>query len=184
MLVFFSTISSRRSFGMTMSVSTFWESRSMPCSAWLRRRRPSKLNGFVTMPTVRAPISSRAISATTGAAPVPVPPPSPAVTNTMSDSASAAAISLRLSSAACAPISGLAPAPSPRVRSAPMWMVLSASERSKAWRSVLMAMNSTPLTPASTMRLTAFVPPPPTPTTRILAMLSIFAIVASIYAAL
>jgi hypothetical protein len=88
MLVFFSTISSRRSFGMTISVSTFWDSSSMPCSAWLRRRRPSKLNGFVTIPTVSAPISSRAISATTGAAPVPVPPPSPAVTNTISDSAS------------------------------------------------------------------------------------------------
>ena len=26
----------------------------MPCSAWLRRRRPSKLKGFVTMPTVSA----------------------------------------------------------------------------------------------------------------------------------
>ena len=30
MLVFLSTISSRRSFGMTMSVSTFWDRRSMP----------------------------------------------------------------------------------------------------------------------------------------------------------
>jgi hypothetical protein len=29
--------------------------------------------------------------------------------------------------------------------------------------------NSTPVTPASTMRLTAFVPPPPTPTTLITA---------------
>ena len=42
MLVFLSTISSRRSLGMTMSVSTFWDSRSTPCSAWLRRVRPSK----------------------------------------------------------------------------------------------------------------------------------------------
>ena len=38
------------------------------------RLPPSKLNGLVTTPTVRMPIS-RAISATTGAAPVPVPPP-------------------------------------------------------------------------------------------------------------
>ena len=35
----------------------------------------------------------------------------------------------------------------------------------RAWRSVFTAMNSTPRTPASTMRFTAFVPPPPTPTT-------------------
>lgn len=52
----------------------------------------------MTTPTVRAPISSRAISATMGAAPVPVPPPSPAVTKTMSASASASRISARLSS--------------------------------------------------------------------------------------
>ena len=31
--VFLSTISSRRSLGMTMRVSTFWESRSIPWSA-------------------------------------------------------------------------------------------------------------------------------------------------------
>ena len=52
------------------------------------RRVPSKRNGVVTMPTVSAP-SSRAIRATTGAAPVPVPPPSPAVTKTMSEPRSA-----------------------------------------------------------------------------------------------
>ena len=38
-----------------------------------------------------------------------------------------------------------------------------------ACASVLTAMNSTPLRPDSTMRLTAFVPPPPTPTTLITA---------------
>ena len=137
----------------------------MPWSAWLRRRRPSKEKGLVTTPTVRAPISSRAISATMGAAPVPVPPPSPAVTKTMSASASASRISARLSSAAWQPTWGLAPAPRPRVSSSPMWMVLSASDMRRAWRSVFTAMNSTPRTPASTMRFTAFVPPPPTPTT-------------------
>ena len=56
----------------------------MPSSAAFMRREPSKPNGLVTMPTVSAP-SSRAIRATTGAAPVPVPPPSPAVMNTMSE---------------------------------------------------------------------------------------------------
>ena len=40
---------------------------------------------------------------------------------------------------------------------------------SSACASVLTAMNSTPVRPASTMRLTAFVPPPPTPTTLITA---------------
>ena len=50
----------------------------------LARRVPSNLNGIVTIPTVSAP-SSRAIRATTGAAPEPVPPPSPAVTKTMSE---------------------------------------------------------------------------------------------------
>ena len=40
---------------------------------------------------------------------------------------------------------------------------------SSACASVLTAMNSTPLRPDSTMRLTAFVPPPPTPTTLITA---------------
>ena len=45
-------------------------------------RLPSKANGLVTTATVRMP-SSRATSATTGAAPVPVPPPMPAVMNTM-----------------------------------------------------------------------------------------------------
>ena len=75
---------SRRLFGTTMRVSTSSASASMPRSAACSRREPSKPNGFVTMPTVSAP-SSRAIRATTGAAPVPVPPPSPAVMNTMSE---------------------------------------------------------------------------------------------------
>ena len=41
----------------------------------------------------------------------------------------------------------------------------SASLMSSAWASVLTAMNSTPLRPASIMRFTAFTPPPPMPTT-------------------
>ena len=61
----------------------------MPVLGRRARREPSKPNGLVTMPTVSAP-SSRAMRATTGAAPVPVPPPSPAVMNTMSEPLSSA----------------------------------------------------------------------------------------------
>ena len=57
----------------------------MPSSACRPLWAPSKLNGQVTTPTVRAP-DSLAIWARTGAAPVPVPPPIPAATNTMSAS--------------------------------------------------------------------------------------------------
>ena len=110
-----------------------------------------------------------AISATMGAPPVPVPPPSPAVMNTMSEPLRISSISVRCSSDARLPTSGFEPAPSPRVVSRPMSSFTSASDISKAWASVFMAMNSTPFSPASTMRLTAFVPPPPTPTTLITA---------------
>jgi hypothetical protein len=82
-LVFAEVTCSRRSFGIVISVSTAFSSRSMPSSANRRRRLPSKRNGLVTTPTVSAPIS-RATCAMIGAAPVPVPPPMPAVTNTMS----------------------------------------------------------------------------------------------------
>ena len=85
---------SSRSLGMTMSVSTFSRSDWMPFSAWVARRLPSKENGRVTTPIVKMP-NPRAISATTGAAPVPVPPPSPAVMKTMSVSISASSISPR-----------------------------------------------------------------------------------------
>ena len=119
----------------------------------------------MTTPTVSAPISFLAISAITGAAPVPVPPPSPAVTNTMSAPFSASLMSSRDSAAAPWPTSGLAPAPRPLVSSWPMLSLMSASHIASAWASVLQATNSTPRSPASTMRLTALVPPPPTPTT-------------------
>ena len=166
--VLFSTTCSSRSFSITISVSTFSDSSLMPCSAWPPRRRPSKLNGRVTTPTVSAS-SSRASSATTGAAPVPVPPPSPAVTKIMSAPFRASFSSSRLSMPAAWPTTGSAPAPSPRVALAPMWIFTSASHIRSACASVLTATNSTPVRPASTMRLTAFVPPPPTPTTLITA---------------
>ena len=149
---------------MTISVSTSARSRSIPVSAWTARRLPSKPNGRVTTPMVSAP-SERATLATTGAPPVPVPPPSPAVTKTMSAPLSTSSISSRWSSAACAPTSGFAPAPSPRVSSLPTSSLTSASLISKACASVLIAMNSTPLSPSSIMRLTALTPPPPIPTT-------------------
>ena len=60
---------------------------------------PSKPNGFVTTPTTRIPIS-RAICATTGAAPVPVPPPIPAVIKTISAPEIASAMRSRSSIAA------------------------------------------------------------------------------------
>src|SRR4051794_7463765 len=50
--------------------------------------------------------------------------------------------------------------------SAPIWSVTWAADCWSDWASVLSAMNSTPVTSASIMRLTAFTPPPPTPTTR------------------
>ena len=137
-------------------------------SACRARFRPSKEKGRVTTPIVSAPIVL-AISATMGAPPVPVPPPSPAVMNTMSEPLRISSISVRCSSDARLPTSGFEPAPSPRVVSRPMSSFTSASDISKAWASVFMAMNSTPFSPASTIRLTAFVPPPPTPTTLITA---------------
>ena len=49
----------------------------------------------------------------------------------------------------------------------PRWTVTSAVDCCSDCRSVLTAMNSTPGIPASTMRLIALTPAPPTPTTRI-----------------
>ena len=49
-----------------------------------------------------------------------------------------------LSSAAALPISGFAPAPRPLVSFSPIWILFSALDCESAWRSVLMATNSTP----------------------------------------
>ena len=88
-VVCLSSTDSSRLFGTTIRVSTSWLSASTPASAVVSRRTPSNWNGLVTMPTVSAP-SSRAMRATTGAAPVPVPPPAPEAMNTMSEPLSAA----------------------------------------------------------------------------------------------
>ena len=164
MLIPRSPSASSRSFGITISVSHWLRSSSMPVSACTWRRLPSNENGRVTTPMVSAP-SLRAMLATTGAPPVPVPPPSPQVTKTMSAPLSTSSISSRWSSAAFLPTSGCAPAPRPRVSSRPTSSLTSASLISSAWASVLIAMNSTPLSPTSIMRFTAFTPPPPIPTT-------------------
>ena len=169
--VFFWTTSRRRSLGIVISVSTLALSSSEAFSATSLRRLPSKLNGLVTTPIVRAPCSL-ASSATTGAAPEPVPPPSPAVMNTMSESTMASAILSRSSSAARWPIDASPPAPRPRVILSPMRILCGASDCSSAWASVLQAMNSTPIISARIIRLTALLPPPPTPMTRMRAKFS------------
>ena len=153
---------------MMMRVSTFLASASMPVSAWLARLRPSKVKGLVTTPTVSAP-SSRAISAMTGAAPVPgaaaLAGGDEHHVGALEDLADLVPALLGRR----APHLGIRARAQPRVILPPMWSFTSASHISSAWASVLTAMNSTPLSPASTMRLTALVPPPPTPTTLITA---------------
>ena len=162
-----STISKSLSFGMTMSASTLALRLSMPMSAFCILVRASKVKGFVTMPTVKIPISF-AMPAMTGAAPVPVPPPMPQVTNTISAPRSAAESSSVLSSAAFSPTSGFAPAPRPFVSFAPICRSLGARQSCSACTSVFTPMNSTPMIDSSTMRFTALLPAPPTPTTIIL----------------
>ena len=63
----------------------------------------------------------------TGAAPVPVPPPSPVVTKIMSAPSSAWMILSVSSSAAWRPTLGSAPAPSPLVSFAPIWILIGAA---------------------------------------------------------
>ena len=171
MVVRRSTISKRRSLGITIRVSTACFKHSIPFKAFVIRAFASKRKGFVTTPTVRIPISL-AIFATTGAAPVPVPPPMPQVTNTISAPFNACEISSELSSAAFSPTSGLAPAPSPFVSFSPICMAVGALQNWRACLSVLMPMNSTPAMFSSIMRFTALLPAPPTPTTMILAAFS------------
>ena len=102
-----------------MSVSTLSFKFMIPSSAVTIRLVPSNRNGFVTTAIVRAPCSF-AISAMIGAAPVPVPPPSPQVIKTISQSRKYSFNFSRDSSAACLPISGLPPAPKPRVKFSPI----------------------------------------------------------------
>src|SRR5437870_6956068 len=147
---------------MTISASTVPRNRARPSSAALRRWKPSKPNGSVTTATVRAR-AWRAMSAMIGAAPVPVPPPSPAVRKIMSAPSTASVSASRLISAARSPCCGSPPAPRPLAARPPIGILRMADDICRACASVLTAMNSTPCTPVSTMRLTALLPPPPTP---------------------
>ena len=150
---------------ITIRESTLALSSSTPCSACLSLLGPSKLNGTVTIPTVRIPISL-AIFAITGAAPVPVPPPIPAVMKTILVLfPSIALISSMLSSAAFLPTSGSAPAPKPSVSLTPSWILLATGFSANACASVLQTTKSTPFIPFSYMCFRALFPPPPTPIT-------------------
>ena len=160
-----------RSLGIAITESTHSRSWARPSVAWAMRRFPSRPKGRVTTATVRtlpaSPPSWLAMEATTGAAPVPVPPPRPVVMNTMSEPSRASQIFSVSSTAAWRPTSGFAPAPRPLVSLWPIWILIGARLARRAWRSVLIAMNSTPWRPAAIMRETALPPPPPTPTTLI-----------------
>ena len=91
---------------------------------------------------------------------------------TMSESASASAIFSESSSADRWPIVESPPAPRPRVILSPIRILCGASDWRSACASVLQAMNSTPIISARIIRLTALLPPPPTPMTRISAKFS------------
>ena len=107
--------------------------------------------------------------ATTGAAPVPVPPPMPAVMNTMSAPSSMSAMACSSSSAAARPTAGRRPSRGPCV-SVGTELELRRRERLRQRLDVgVRGMNSTPLSPAAIMRLTALPPAPPTPMTLIVA---------------
>ena len=155
--------------GMVIRESTFLVSSAIPWSATMERLLPSIWNGLVTTATVSMP-SSRAIWATTGAAPVPVPPPMPAVMNSMSQPSMSSMMRSRSSMAACRPISGSAPAPNPLVMLEPICSEVLIFDALSAWESVLMQMKSTPSMPLLTMCETALPPPPPTPITLITAL--------------
>ena len=156
------------SFSIAITVSQLCRSVVRPLSAFTIRA-PSSLNGIVTTEITIAPIS-RASDATTGAQPVPVPPPSPHVTKTRSAPCSASRISFLLSSAAFFPISGKPPAPSPLVRFLPISILLSACELARWRASVFNITVCAPFTPLRVSALTVLQPPPPQPTTSILAL--------------
>ena len=132
----------------------------MPACATFMPLPPSSLNGRVTTATVRM-LMLFAMSAITGAAPVPVPPPMPAVMNSMSAPSIISAMRSRSSIAASRPISGLAPAPRPRVSAVPSCSCSGAVERFSACASVLAQMNSTSTSPCAIMCSTALPPQPP-----------------------
>ena len=137
----------------------------MPSSACRARCEPSNTNGRVTTPTVSAPISFLAISAIDGRG---AGAGAAALAGGDEDHVRALERFLdlvaRLGGGAVADVRVGAGAEALRELVADVELDVGVAHRS-AWASVFAAMNSTPRRPASTMRLTAFVPPPPTPTT-------------------
>ena len=126
------------------------------------------MNGLVTTPTVRIPISFE-ILAITGAAPVPVPPPRPQATKIMSAPEIADLINSSDSIAAFLPTSGFPPAPKPFVNFSPNKILFLIGLEFKACASVFATYNSTPAIPSVCILLTEFPPAPPTPITFIFA---------------
>ena len=123
---------SRMSFGSGMTASQTLRSASIPSSACLSRRPPSKLKGSVTNAMTSAP-DSAAISATIGIAPLPVPPPMPAMRKTRSQPFTTWVIFSRSASAASRPRSGSPPAPRPRVTLMPIRTLSCTGELASAW---------------------------------------------------
>src|SRR3989344_1236953 len=154
-------------FSITITVSQTSLNFAMPSSA-LFILAPSILKGSVTAAITIAPISL-ARYATTGADPVPVPPPSPHVRNSKSQPWRDSLMSFLDSSAAFLPTSGKPPAPIPLVSSLPSRILFVAFVTARCLASVLAAMVPAPCTPSSVSLLTVLHPPPPQPTTMILA---------------
>ena len=172
--IFIPGISNNLSFGIAINVSTFSLKLLIPVAALFFFNGPSKLNGFVTMATVKIPIAF-ATSAIIGDAPVPVPPPIPAVMNNISVPSNTSFIFSSDSFAAILPFSGSAPAPIPRPKST----FTGAWDLSKSCWSVLIAIKSTLVILLSIISFIAFPPAPPTPTTfsfAVLLKLSIFSL--------
>ena len=141
---------------MTTSVSTRCFNSSMPDSALRMRVLPSKANGLVTTAMVRIPMS-RAISATTGAAPVPC-----AAAHAGRHEHQIRALE-RAGDLLAALLSGLLADFRRCARAETLGQLFRRSGSSlprgscgSARTSVFTAMKSTPTTPQSTMRLSAF----------------------------
>ena len=165
MLVRRSTIASSFSFGITISVSTISRRRSMPSCAWraalraLEGERARDDADGQRADLVLGDLGDHRRGARAGAAAL-----------ARGDEHHVRALErlldvvARLGRGALADLRVRARAEALR-EGAPMCSLRSASVIWSACASVLAAMNSTPESPASIIRFTALVPPPPTPTT-------------------
>ena len=156
---------------MVISVSTLLLRLSIACSAARRRCAPSKVNGRVTTPMVSAPIS-RATEATIVEAPEPVPPPMPGGDK---DHVGAAQDLVDLLAALFGrPLADVRVAARPQALGDLLAdpQPLGGVRQHQCLRVGVDGDELYPLDPSSIMRLTAFWPPPPTPTTLMWAKLS------------